>query len=167
MDVEYDAALKAAMKLRRSVTALARPLRALRADHGISGAQLSLLGRLHRARRAMTASELARLERLQPQSLTRIIAELNRRGLIRRQPDEADRRHVLMQITPAGTELLIRDACRQDQWLAQAMAAKLSKAERELVAIAAELLDGLAAGSVDAEHAEDEQQPGGKQGRAE
>jgi DNA-binding MarR family transcriptional regulator len=92
----------------------------------------------------MTATDLARLERLQPQSLTRIIAELDEQGLIRRTPDAADGRQLLIEITQAGKDLLVVDAYRQNQWLMEAMAAKMTRAEREILAIAADLLDKLA-----------------------
>lgn len=136
--------INTATKVRRSVTHMARRLRGLRSDHGISGSKLAILGWLFRGGTAMTASELARLERLQPQSLTRIIAELDEEGLIQRRPDETDRRQILIDITQAGKELLVVDAFRQNQWLMQTMGAKLTRAEREILAIAAELLDTLA-----------------------
>jgi DNA-binding MarR family transcriptional regulator len=134
----------AATKVRRSVTHLARRLRGLRSDHGISGSKLAILGWLFRAGKPMTATDLARLERLQPQSLTRIIAELDEQRLIRRTPDETDRRQILIEITPAGQELLIVDAYRQDRWLMEVMLARMTRAEREILLIAAELLDKLA-----------------------
>lgn len=139
---EEDA--KAATKVRRSVTHLARRLRGLRSDHGISGSKLAILGWLFRADTPMTATDLARLERLQPQSLTRIIAELEEQGLIRRTPDEADRRQILIEITQAGRDLLVVDAYRQNQWLMETMAATMTRAEREILSIAADLLDKLA-----------------------
>jgi DNA-binding MarR family transcriptional regulator len=135
--------VKAATKIRRSVTHLARRLRGLRSDHGISGSKLAILGWLFREGTPMTATDLARLERLQPQSLTRIIAELDEQKLIRRTPAEEDRRQILIEITQAGRELLVVDAYRQNQWLTETMAA-LTKAEREILAIAADLLDKLA-----------------------
>jgi len=144
---EEDA--KAATKVRRSVTHLARRLRGLRSDHGISGSKLAILGWLFRAGTPMTATDLARLERLQPQSLTRIIAELDEQGLIRRTPDEIDRRQVLIEITQTGRELLVVDAYRQNQWLMETMAARLTKAEREILSIAANLLDSLASEPVE------------------
>ncbi len=136
--------VNAAAKVRRSVTHLARRLRGLRSDHGISGSKLAILGWLFRARAPMTARDLARLERLQPQSLTRIIAELDEQGLIRRAPDAADGRQILIEISQTGKELLVVDAYRQNQWLKEAMAARMTKAEREILAIAADLLDKLA-----------------------
>jgi DNA-binding MarR family transcriptional regulator len=139
-----DEDAKAATKLRRSVTHLARRLRGLRSDHGISGSKLAILGWLYRGGTPMTATDLARLERLQPQSLTRIIAELDEEGLIRRTPAEQDRRQVLIEISQAGKELLVVDAYRQNEWLKATMAASLTKAEREILSIAADLLDKLA-----------------------
>jgi DNA-binding MarR family transcriptional regulator len=136
--------INTAPKIRRSITHMARRLRGLRSDHGVSGAKLAILGWLFRAGTPMTATDLARLERLQPQSLTRIIAELDEQGFIRRMQDESDRRQVLIEITQAGRDLLVLDAYRQDQWLAEAMTAKLTKAERDILCIAAELLEKLA-----------------------
>jgi len=131
--------------LRRSTAALTRRLRAMRADHGVSASKLSLLGWLERTRRPLTASRLAELERLQPQSLTRIITELDEAGLIRRYEDEADRRQLLIEITTRGHELLAEDARRQNRWLAQMMGQELTGAERDLLGIAAALLDRLTA----------------------
>ena len=137
-------ATNAAPKLRRSVTHMARRLRGLRSDHGVSGAKLAILGWLFRAGRSMTATDLANLERLQPQSLTRIISELDEQGFIRRTQDETDRRQILIEITQAGQELLVVDAYHQDQWLAKAMSGKLTRAERDILCVAAELLEKLA-----------------------
>jgi DNA-binding MarR family transcriptional regulator len=128
--------------LRRSTAALARRLRALRAGHGLPASKLSILGWLARAQQPLTASRLAELERLQPQSLTRSIAELDAAGLIRRREDEADRRSLLIEITGKGTDLVTEDARRQNQWLAQAMQ-KLTRAELDMLAIAAQLIDRL------------------------
>ncbi len=143
-DRQHSEAVEAARRVRRSITRMARQLRVQRSDHGVSPSKISVLARLHRARGPMIATDLARLERLQPQSLTRLIADLDERGLIRRRPAEADRRQLLIEITPAGRKLLGSDARQQDAWLAQAMAAKLTVAERELLGLAAGLLDRLA-----------------------
>ncbi|HEX4227849.1 MAG TPA: MarR family transcriptional regulator [Bryobacteraceae bacterium] len=139
-----EAGMNTAPKVRRSVTHMARRLRGLRSDHGVSGAKLAILGWLFRAGTPMTATDIAYLERLQPQSLTRIIAELDEQGFIRRMQDETDRRQILIEITQAGRDLLVLDAYHQDQWLAKAMAVRMTKAEREIVCIAAELLEKLA-----------------------
>jgi DNA-binding MarR family transcriptional regulator len=138
-----DDARIAANKLRRSIIRMARRMRVLRADHGISGSKLSILGRLYRAGRPMTATDLARLERLQPQSLTRIISDLDEKGLIQRRPDDVDRRQLLIETTQRGTELLVMDAYYQNTWLVHAMETKLSRAERGILYVAADLLDGL------------------------
>jgi DNA-binding MarR family transcriptional regulator len=130
--------------LRRGSSAFARRMRALRGAHGLSASKVSVLGRLMRATGRLTATEVAELERLQPQSLTRIIADLEARGLIRRAPDAADRRRLMLEITPAGRDLLVEDAWRQNAWLARALEARLSSDEIALMAEAAELLSRLA-----------------------
>ncbi len=143
-DLDRDL-LTEANYVRRSAAALSRRLRAKRAAHGVSGSKLSILGWLARGRRPLTASRLAELERLQPQSLTRIIAELDAAGLIRRRQDETDRRQLLIEITAKGYDLIAEDARRQSRWLAEAMLRKLTRAERDVLLIAARLLDELTA----------------------
>jgi DNA-binding MarR family transcriptional regulator len=142
-------ALATANMLRRALAALGRPMRSLRADHGIAPAKLGILGRLERAGRAMTATELAAHERLQPQSLTRIVADLEEHGLIVRNPRESDRRQIDIAITPEGSRLIRRDAHKQALWLAAAMEASLNPAERTILALAAELLDRIADHPID------------------
>lgn len=136
--------LGAAHLIRRSLTQFARRLRELRVPHGVSASKLSVLGQLHRAGGPLTASELAQRERLQPQSLTRIIAELEAKALIERTQSQADRRQLDIAISQAGVELLAVDARRQNQWLAEAMANRLTPAERAILALAGELLDRMA-----------------------
>jgi DNA-binding MarR family transcriptional regulator len=132
-----------ANELRRSIARMARKLRRLRPDQEVRGTKLSILGWIFRRGAAMTATDLARLERLKPQSLTRVIADLERRGLIQRRPDDFDRRQMLIEITPKGCELLVVSAQVQNEWLSQAMAARLTAPERELLRIASQLLDQL------------------------
>jgi DNA-binding MarR family transcriptional regulator len=126
--------------LRRGVTGLAWRLRRLRADQAVSPAKLALLGRLYRADRPLTAIDLARLEGLQPQSLSRLIAELDQTGLIERRLDDLDRRQILITITDRGRTLLVTDAARQDLWLNEAMARQLTATECEILRLAAGLL---------------------------
>jgi DNA-binding MarR family transcriptional regulator len=92
----------------------------------------------------MTASRLAAAEAIQPQSLTRVLADLEEAGLISRQPDLADRRQVLIEITAAGRDLLYEQAKRRTVWLAHAMADHLSQTEQEVLRLAGQLMDRLA-----------------------
>jgi len=132
----------AATGLRRSVTRMARRLRLERVRHGVSASKLIVLGHLLRSG-VTTAKELATLENVQPQSLTRILLDLEKARLIHREQAEVDRRQVHIEITQKGRELLIRDAQQQDEWLGYAMAAVLTEVERDLLGIAARLLNRL------------------------
>jgi len=136
-------ALRHADELRRAVSRLNRRLRQLRVEHGISASKLSVLSRLHHARAPLTAVDLARLERLQPQSLTRIIADLDERGLVARRQDETDRRQQLIEITEQGRTLLILDARQQNAWLGKVIGDRLTPTEQAMLALAANLLDRL------------------------
>jgi DNA-binding MarR family transcriptional regulator len=91
----------------------------------------------------MTAGDLALLERSQPQTLTRVLAELEGQKLISRTQDPADRRRAIIGITLEGSQVLMDDMRHRDAWLAEAMARALSPTERQLLGLTAELLDRL------------------------
>jgi DNA-binding MarR family transcriptional regulator len=137
------AVLELSAVVRRGVAGLARRLRGERPEHGVSLAKLSVLGRLYRLG-PMSAVDLARRERIQPQSLTRLIAELEQGALIKRRDDETDRRRVLIELTAGGREVLLRDVRQRDAWLALAISSELSGTEQELLRLAAQLMERLA-----------------------
>jgi DNA-binding MarR family transcriptional regulator len=134
---------EAAHTLRMSVMRLHRRLRRERPDSGLSLTNLSVLGRLDREGPA-TASALAEAERIQPQSITRVVADLEHRGLVERMPDTTDRRRIPLRISDAGRALMVEDRRQRDEWLAIAMSNTLTAAERDILLVAARLIDRLA-----------------------
>ncbi len=136
-------ALAGASALRRAVTRMWRRLRVERPHEGFSLAKLNILGSLQ-TEGSLAAGELASRERTQPQSLTRVLAELQEQGLISKTPDSTDRRRTILAITPAGTRLLVRTMRERDTWLASAMESELTPTERELLRLACGLLDRIA-----------------------
>ena len=92
----------------------------------------------------MTPGALAAAEGVQPQSLTRVLADLEESVYVLRQQDEADRRQFRLELTPKGREALERDARRRAVWLSSAMASCLTPTEQQILRLAAELMDQLA-----------------------
>lgn len=110
------------------------------ADHDIPGpAVLAVLSRLYRAG-TQTPTELAEAERLQPQSLTRILASLALRQWVDRVPDPDDRRRSRISITSEGLAVLRRYSVQRERWLAATLESTLSPTERQLLRLAADLL---------------------------
>lgn len=136
-------ALDTAIALRRALARLNRRLRTQGTETELSVAQHSLLGHLYRVG-AMTPGALALEEGVQPQSLTRVLADLEESGHILRQPDPVDRRQSQLELTQKGREALERDARRRALWLASAMTSSLSPTEQELLRLASQLMDRLA-----------------------
>jgi len=98
-----DAGLATALRI--SVSRLARRLRAQRAASGMTEAvlsetQLAALSALE-VHRAMTPGELAEHEKVQPPSMTRVIAVLAERELVAKSPHPNDRRQRLAELTAA------------------------------------------------------------------
>ena len=132
-----------ASSILRSIARLVRRLRLEREDEALSLFKLSILGILHR-KGPVTATDLATGENIRPQSLTRLLAFLEERGFVSRQPDEEDRRRLLITITAEGKEALSADFRRKEAWLTKEMERALSPDERELLSHASRLLDRLA-----------------------
>ena len=141
--VDDERVASAALALRRATLRLSRRLQAERPEHALSLAKISVLG--HLARRGdLTAGALAAADRLQPQSLTRVLADLERAGLIERVPDPADRRQRRFRLTGAGRAAAAADMRQRDEWLARAIGAALTPTERDLVVLAAGLMERIA-----------------------
>jgi len=104
-----------------------------------------VLGQLHR-RGPLAASEIAAAERVQPQSLTRVLASLEEQELISRSQDTQDRRRHTIELTAAGRQLLVDHMQSSDDWLADAIAERLNPTERAVLHLAADLLDQLVDG---------------------
>jgi DNA-binding MarR family transcriptional regulator len=138
-----DAGLASALRI--SVSRLARRLRAERMARGVglelSDTQLAALAALER-HEAMTPGELAEHEKVQPPSMTRVIAALEERGLVMRAPHATDRRQVMLTATEQGKELVGQSRRLREAWLARRLR-ELSPAERATLRAAAPILEKL------------------------
>ncbi|HXF32246.1 MAG TPA: MarR family transcriptional regulator [Solirubrobacterales bacterium] len=85
------------------------------------------------AREAATAGEIAEAARLSPASVTGMLDELERDGIVTRVRSEDDRRRVLVTLTDAGRTVLNK---RRRRWLKRWEAALDDVSERDLEAAA-------------------------------
>ncbi len=133
----------AAAAIREGVVRLSRRLQAQRQDHGVSATGIALLSRLYRGG-PTSPKALAEAESAAPQTLTRVFASLEEQGLVTRKPDPEDGRGVILELTPTGREVLRGHADVHVTWLSNAMESELTSAERDILLVAAGLLDRLA-----------------------
>lgn len=137
-------AIDTASQLYQSALRLFRVMRAASPAQGVSSAKFSVLGRLYQGG-VTTARHLADHLRIQPQSVSRLIADLEQRALITRRANTADRRQTLIEITAAGMAVLTEEISHQRLLLARTMTASLTPVEQEILRLAAALIDRLAA----------------------
>jgi DNA-binding MarR family transcriptional regulator len=134
-----------ATALRISVSRLARRLRAERLakglEPGLSDTQLAALASLER-HSAMTPGELADHEKVQPPSMTRVIAALEELGLVMRAPHATDRRQVVLTVTDRGREVVQQSRRLREEWLAKRLR-ELTPQERAALRAAAPILEKL------------------------
>ncbi len=124
-----------------AVLRLGRRLRAHRPSDSIPLSALALLTTLNREG-PMPAARLAERERLQPQSLSRLLKALDDTGLIARVGGD-DKRTLLISVTEAGQAAIFRDMAARHAWLSQIMAETLTFEEQVQLAQAAEIMQKL------------------------
>ena len=115
-----DSALAGA--LRDAVGRLSRRMRHHTPHPELSLGQLAALRTLDR-HGPMSPGELAEHEKVQPPSMTTILAKLEAAGYTTRRPHPDDRRQVVVTPSAAGLAMLADDRRRRDAWLAQQMRA--------------------------------------------
>ncbi|WP_308116462.1 MarR family transcriptional regulator [Microbacterium sp. EST19A] len=99
----------------------------------MSDAQLAVLAEL-RANGRRTITTLAERQRVTAPSMTNIVNGLEEQGFVARTPDEDDRRRVQVDITDAGTEIVVETIRRRDELLAD-MLREVDYTEDELATL--------------------------------
>lgn len=66
-----------------------------------------------------TLGDLAARERIQPPTVTRVVARLYEEGLVERIPDPSDRRIIRVQLSAHGKSLIHRIRTRKNEFLAR------------------------------------------------
>lgn len=128
-------------------TALGRLRSRLRLEGGVfqTGLTITQLSTLQRIidNGPMTGAALATAEHIRPQSMWELIAVLVKEGLVERQPDQGDRRKILIAATGAGEKLVADVLTSRTAWLTRTLAERLDDQERQVLVTATELLNRL------------------------
>lgn len=130
-----------ASALRLSLLRAARRLRSQRVNTSVTLSQLSALDTVCKCG-PLSAGEIAAIERVQPPSMTKILASLENAGWVERSSHPEDRRQSIIAITPAGRDLLSDETRARDEWLAQRLV-DFSEEDRRKLSEAVEVLDRL------------------------
>ncbi|MFD1939176.1 MULTISPECIES: MarR family winged helix-turn-helix transcriptional regulator [Nonomuraea] len=127
--------------MRVSLARLTRRLRRQAAAHTLTPTQFATLAAVER-HSGITPGELAELEKVQPPSMTRVIAMLEERGLVARSPHPTDRRQVTVAVTDSAKALLKEERRLKEAWLTQRLK-ELTPEERAVLRQAAPILEKL------------------------
>ena len=139
-DLTNQELLETADKLHSAAIHLLRRLRVRDRESGVGPAQLSALSVLVFGG-ARSLGELADAEQVRPPTMSRIVAGLQRAGLVRRRATD-DGRRVRLEATAKGTKILWEGRKRRVQSLAQALAS-LSEEDRQRLTELSGLLQQL------------------------
>jgi DNA-binding MarR family transcriptional regulator len=126
-------------RLHSAAIHLLRRLRVQDDATGLSAPRLSALSVIV-FRGPLTLGELARAEQVRPPTITRLVQELERDGLVRRRVDPGDRRVQRVQATRAGERLLQAGRARRVAALTESVRS-LPAADRKLLERATRVLE--------------------------
>jgi DNA-binding MarR family transcriptional regulator len=136
------AVLATADDLRALVGKLRRKLQEQASPEEFTPSQTSVLLRLHK-RGPATLSELARAEGMRPQSMSAIVAALERAGLITGAPHPTDGRQTILSVSDAAHALIESNRAAKNDWLARAISSQYIDSERAELVRGIELLHRL------------------------
>lgn len=137
------AASELADRLTVGAIRLTRTLRGRRPSADISWPEVSALAVIVHGER-VTARDLAAYEEVTPATISRVVASLQRKGLVRRTRDRVDGRLYWLQATAAGARRIKEGHEARIAPFAAAIEA-LPRAQRDTLEAGAEILDGLIA----------------------
>src|SRR5260370_41378521 len=125
-------------RLHSAAIHLLRRLRVRDRESGVGPAQLSALSVLVLGGGPRSLGELADAEQVRPPTMSRIVAGLERAGLVKRRKTE-DGRRVRLEASARGTKILQQGRLRRVESLAKALYA-LSEKEQKLLGQLVELM---------------------------
>jgi DNA-binding MarR family transcriptional regulator len=134
------AVARLAGELRLACMRISRRVR-FESTHVVAPHQFSVLCRLEGTPR--TPGELAEIEKVSAPSMTRTVAGLVERGLVQRTADPADRRQVILSLTPDATTLLKDIRRKRDAWMSVRVG-HLTPEEQEVLVRASAILTRVA-----------------------
>ena len=130
-------------RLHTGAIRLLRRLRKADGETGLTGPQASALSVLvFGGDKSLT--QLAEIEQVRLPTMSRLVSELEREGLVERTPSSTDRRSVRIGATALGRERLDMGRTRRLRRLTASLARR-TEAERTLLARAAEILAEIGA----------------------
>jgi DNA-binding MarR family transcriptional regulator len=91
----------------------------------------------------MNVAALAEKRGVTHQTMRLVVAGLNADGLVRQDPDPADRRSRLVTISSDGDAALAQERQAREAWIERAIRTRLSLDERNLLRAAISILDRL------------------------
>ncbi|MEV0184617.1 MarR family transcriptional regulator [Streptomyces sp. NPDC050625] len=127
-----------------AITRMRARLRREQADRSTyTMSQMTVLGRISEEQ-PTTSTAVAAAEHIRQQSVAETVSSLRNQGLVSTEPDPADRRKLLLSLTPKGTEFIASVQASRGAWLERAIDSQLSPDEQEILAQAVALMARLA-----------------------
>ncbi|MGH2734887.1 MAG: MarR family winged helix-turn-helix transcriptional regulator [Actinomycetota bacterium] len=127
-------------RLRLAIMRLARRLRQ-QSEADITPSMLSALSNIE-YRQPVTLGALAEAERVTPPTMTKIVARLERAGLIMRSPDPDDKRVGLLTLSSDGVRFIARNRSAKNAYLAKKLR-QLSPEEVARLEAAVEVIEKI------------------------
>ena len=130
---DHHAALKLWLRLLASTTQVEAEIRRrLREQFGISLARFDYMAQLFRHKEGLQMRALSRYLMVTGGNVTGLTDELERDGLVAREPNPDDRRAWILRLTPKGRRAFEAMAQRHEQWIVELFAGLDAKTVQQL-----------------------------------
>ena len=146
-------ALDAFIKLSRASDTLGQHAQQSYAETGLTASQFGTLETLYHLG-PMCQSEIGKKILRSSGNITLVIDNLEKRGLVRREREEGDRRRVSVQLTPEGRKLIARVFPSHAAAITAALSALAPDEQEELARLCKKLGKAVAAGAAGRKPAE-------------
>lgn len=93
----------------------------------------------------MSPGALAAAERVQPPSMTRVIASLADLGMVERQPHPSDGRQAIVNVSPDGVEVVSAEFAARKEWLSDRLD-ELTMEDRDTLRHAVGIINSIISG---------------------
>ncbi len=141
---DHHASLRLWLRLLSCTTLIENRIRQqLRENFDVTLPRFDLMAQLERTSEGLTMGELSRRMMVSGGNVTALVDQLEKEGLVQRQPDPSDRRAFRVMLTPSGRRTFTGMAAQHESWVVELFGSLTERQQEQLHTLLGRLKTGL------------------------